>query len=295
MASCNRWAYLAVVLVTLGVLVAGGVLHLMNWWEILVDRGVFDHTATFMWDSYAADLVYSKWMLFTWVAVYGLQFFWVLYGVELCFRRSKSGNLYSEVPILPASVFIFFTLAVAATFGYHLLWTSTKFGLYAPLAMLGACICSYVAIFLAASSLNRHQVSLHADARLLWEGQWFVQNALGAFAALTTIVLLYQVTSQTDLLYRLGESGPSYLFMGLLQFYILVWLVIDLFLSRQILPYLLTPFFLTILAFIQVVMVHHEDSNHHFLMGAVFLGFTCFLTLVKLWNVCGIACCQKQR
>ncbi|ELT90785.1 hypothetical protein CAPTEDRAFT_218869 [Capitella teleta] len=251
---------------------------------------VYERTAATMWETYSNRLAFSQWQLFTWVAVYGLQVFWILYGLELCCRKSRSGTLYSDVPILPPSVYVFFSLAVAATFACHVMWTSYTLHDYAPLLMLLSCVCSYVSVFIAGSSLNRHKIALYADVKYVWESQWLVHNALGAFATMATIVLLHQVISQVDALYKLGDAGPLYLFMGLLLLHLIVWLLIDVLASKQIFPFMFTPFLLCIASFVQVVLIHMSQVNDVFLMSAVFLGFSCFLTVVKMWNACGVGC-----
>jgi hypothetical protein len=160
--------------------------------------------------------------------------------------------------------------------------------------MLLASIFSYASTFLAASQVNRHKIVLYTDFKFVLESQWLVQNALGAFATMQTIVLFHQVTAIVDSLYKIGDFGPAFVFMGVLLGYLVIWLLIDILASRQIMPYLLTPFLLAVLAFVQILIIHIHDENHFFMASAIFLGFSCFLTITKMWNSCGLACCAKS-
>ena len=226
-----------------------------------------------------------------WIITYVTQLCWTLYGLELICRKTRTTNVYHNVPVVPSVVFILMAVAEAGILIWLFLWTTTAYFRYAPLGMLASTVCCYVALALSVGALSKNLHILYGIRanRYVWETRILVHNGLGVAAAWTTIVMFYSVVVILQANRILPPKQDGYVFLSLLGGYLVVWFFVDLSLARKYIPHLLSPYFVFIVAEVQVLMKSGLTFNYHFIYSVVLLSLTVVMTLVRVSLAVGMA------
>lgn len=296
MALCQGLAcYVLSVVAALLMVITGGVVHLMNWWPQSVEWGLFQAEEDAVWLRYESarhDLrfYYTTWIFYLWAVMYVSQLCWILYGLELVCRKSRAGDLYHKVPVVPSAVFFLSCLASAAILGWLALWTTAQYFRFAPLVLLASAICNYVALAISVGSLKKYLPVLYGVRanRFVWEIRLLVHNGLGVAATWTTVALFYSLVVVLEDGDVLPPHSDGYVFLSLMGGYVVVWFAIDLSIAQRYVPHLLTPYAVILVTALQVLLKSGLQFNYHFIYSAVLLGVTAVLFLVRIAMAIGL-------
>ncbi len=248
-----------------------------------------------MWARYESGTHNTKfyvgpWIFYIWVILYVIQLVWILYGWELACRKTRAGNFFEHVPVVPTIVYVLAVLSYAGFLGWLALWTSRDYLVYSPLVMLGSTICLYAAMALAVVSLKRYMAVLSnvSGGRYLWEVRLLVHNGLGVAATWATIVLFYSVVLAVEEAGMLPDATEGFIFLSLLGAYTVVWFTLDLSIAQTYVPHLLTPYAVLIVTLVMVLMKTGEGFTYYFIYAIVMLIVTAVLFLVRISMAIGL-------
>ncbi len=257
---------------------------------------MYDDLREETWNSFLAMRYITKvrWILWIWIAIYGLQVIWIIAGIGLVFTKDLKGrHLYVRVTLVPATVHVFMMLAGAAVFVWVLLWNKFGFMMESVALILVAVACSYVALVssvLACRSAEPWLVIQDKTGVLVLIGL-FVHNGLAAFATMTCIMANYHLSLILNLEANISVSVTCYVSFGLLLIYLGVYFIIDTCLSDRHAQCVVTPYILACLSYVGAYLSiteqpeaerSAEDYNLLWILSLVGAGAAGVMFVVKI-------------
>ena len=259
--------------------------------------GILSHTQRQNWEFYDLDILYVDWIQWIWVGIYVLQIFWVLYSfIALC-RETKYGSLVMNPPIMPSSIFFSYIPGLAATMGWLVLFDIRQYSAYSSILMMAATTFLCITMALSLHALKTYEEEAKAEGFLadVWAVRVIVQNCISSYGAWTAVVTCYTVAMIMYGFNLLEKDIAQYAALGVMMAYLLLWTGVDLFVTQYLTHFVLGPYLVFFIVFLQPFLRYYSGLNTYFVLATVFMGFTLLLFILKLIILVGRCCCKGPK
>jgi hypothetical protein len=294
----SETAFLFMLLFSIVALGVVATFHILAFFPAGITSGIFEHQMLDNWDHYEIDVVINAWQFPVWVAVYILQFLWLIYAMVILCRDTKVGSLIVNPPIMPSSLFFTFIFALAGTMGWVVLFDMRDyFTWYSAICSLATTIFMTftVAISLHATNLYQDEVIEQGYACDVWTIRSMVQNAAAAYATWASVETTYTVGLILYETKLVNIEQSNYIILGIMMTYVIIFMTVDMFWGRQLSCLILSPYVIYIIGFAQpFIKFYGDDFNILFVLSAVFLGVTVAMLLLKLVLMTGRCFCERK-
>ena len=236
------------------------------------------------------QLYYATWIFYIWIVAYSCQVLWITVGLLANWCNCESGTKtrrWLHLHTTPLTVYVCVLVGgPPGILGWLFLFTSDRndFVLYAPLCLLWALLFFHGALVISLGTLRRNLYTLlevRAKA-ILFFSRILVQNGLGVITSWLTAVLFYNVALVLKLNEVLDLDGCRYVWLGLVALYVILGFLMDVFIGWGYTSHLLTPYIVTFLCLVQVVLQTMPEKGGAFIFAAVLTTLSCSFMLVKV-------------
>lgn len=165
-----------------------------------------------------------------------------------------------------------------------MLWDSRSYCVYSVICMLGATIFLTLSadVSLRATKLYQEEVIRRGYICDIWAVRVVVQNALPAYVAWTFVVTAYTITMILKRFNLLGDTEAQFVGLSTMMAHVVVWMLLDVLYARALTHFVVLPYLVYMVAFLQPVLQLHWADSPLFTMALVYLVATAMFVVVKL-------------
>lgn len=245
--------------------------------ESILDFYIYNRTLQ-IFEKYPVEITPAEWTFWTWTAVFGWQFLWLLYALILMCRQLGP-------KVLTPFFFVFNLLAFGFTLAWVMMWgedlVNFALGFTAGTAasLLVALAIAYYRLSILRFAMNRFPTGDKIAMEVL------VINGIGLYASWalfnafqqTAIVLKYTAEVEDDIACTIVLAG--------LASTILFWFCLDNFVFWEFTLYTVTPYAPMIVGFTGTFMEFWDKNKRNSIFNVALLGSTSFLLLLKVVHI----------
>ncbi|XP_064643550.1 uncharacterized protein LOC135497650 [Lineus longissimus] len=274
---------LAVMWLTFGVFVGLMVISALAGQGDKIQTALFLNTTAAVSDFYYLEITPAGWTFSVWGVIYTWQALWIVYSLIGTCRKSAAGYVYDAPSFAPTLMYVFYILNNIFNAAWLVLWDRKIIG--AALGVIALIpFTLYICLALSFKGLhdNRGAMRKYGLCRDIGLTIGLTQNGMALYATWTSVATLLNLAMVLTYIAGVDNAVACTSSLSILAVELVLWFVMDIFFLDKFTRYIVTPYFIIILACSGITAEHWDPTSRNSIFTIVLLGVGVVALLSKV-------------